>query len=339
VVYAIKPRLPSLGLALLANFHFARPVVLEINDLESVVANPRTGTVVPDAGAVDVRPDDRRLLDPHGQLWSVALEEIARDLPVLVTHNVNLDRHFGDTSYQLRNIKDEEAYDPDRIDRASVRRRLGLAPDAFVLLFGGMVRRHKGVFSLAHFVEDLDDDRVVLLVVSSRPNPDEKELARAAGDRVRILPPQGRNAMAEINAAADAAVIWLDPNVPASHFQLPFKLTDAMAVGLPVVANPISDLTQLGQQGYLRLVEYDDFEGLARAIEELRADPEETRRMTERARRLFLRQFSYRAARASVELILRRVADDRRCLPAASRFEALFSAFYEGMGRFAEVPR
>jgi hypothetical protein len=43
--------------------------------------------------------------------------------------------------------------------------------------------------------------------------------------------------MAELNAASDASILWLDPHIAASHYQMPFNLTDAIAVGLPVIAN------------------------------------------------------------------------------------------------------
>ena len=330
VVYAVKPRLPSLGLALLANFHFGKPVVLEINDLESEVANPKVGREKPPLLFEETRPEDRRLFEPQHEVWSRMLEALAPELPVLVTHNANLDRRFGEKSYQVRNPKDERCYAPELYSRQEVRRRLGFAPEDRVLLFGGMVRRHKGVFSVAEFVEALDDERYKLLVVSSRHSPEVAELQRTGGERIRYLPPQGRNEMAEINLAADATVLWLDPEVPASHFQMPFKLTDAMAMELPVIANPVSDLTGLGQAGVLRLVEYGDFDRLGSTLEEIFSHPESTREMTRRARRLYLRQFGYRATRANLELLLRRHAGDTRCLPAAERFERFFADFHRG---------
>ena len=329
IIYAVKPRLPSLGLALLANYHFGKPVVLEINDLESVVADPTTGTVEPPLDFGEIRPNDQRLLNPFDQVWSRLFESLAVDLPFLVTHNRNLDRHFGNTSHQIRNLKDESIFDPNLYTREEIRRRLGFDSQDVVLLFGGMVRRHKGIFALMDFVENLGDERYKLLVVSSRSSPDERELKRRGGTQVRIIPPQGRNAMVEFNIAADAAILWLDPAVPASHYQMPFKLTDAIATGLPVLANPVSDLTDLGQLGYIRLVEYGDFPGLSRALEQILADPTETQLSVDRARLLYLRQFSYRAARANIELILRRAARDSRCLPEAMRFVEFFSRFYE----------
>lgn len=329
VIYAVKPRLPSLGLALLANFHFGKPIVLEINDLESAAAAPSAGATKPRLSLDGFDPTDARLLDPAHETWTRLLEGLAPDLPAVVTHNANLDRLFGNKSHQLRNIKDEAFYDPTRWSREEVRSRLGFSPEDRVILFGGMVRRHKGIFPLVDFIEARGGGRYKLLVASSRPTPDEVELKKMAGHRVIVLPPSGRNLMAEINLAADAAVLWLDPQVPASHYQMPFKLTDALAMELPVVANPISDLTHLGQLGIVHLVDYGDFDQLERTLNGIFADRNSTRQMTRRGRRLYLRQFSYQAARANLEVLLRQQAGRTECLPAARSFEAFFSEFYQ----------
>lgn len=326
VVYAVKPRLPSLGVGLLANYHFGRPLVLELNDLESVVTTPRAGQRPAALELADVDPADPGLLDPYGELWTQIMEGLASRVPLRATHNHVLDDHMGGGAFYVRNLKDDVWFDPDRYDRDAVRAELGLRPEERVLLFGGMVRRHKGVFHFAEVLERLGPEWR-LLVVGSRETPDQKRLRERVGDRVRIIDPVDRNEMARINLAADAVVLWLDPDVAASHFQMPFKLTDALAMRVPVLANPIGELAGLGERGYLRLVPFGDDAALQAALRDVTADASATRSMVDAGRRLYLRQFSYRAVRQTMDLVMDEALQHPGPLPVAAEFAEFFARF------------
>lgn len=222
VVYAVKPRLPSLGVALLANHLHGTPVVLEMNDLESVVTSPKSGQKALRTELSKVDPADPRLLNPYGELWTAIMESLVPKLPLRATHNKNLDDHFGGGAFQMRNLKDDKFFDPDRYDRDAIRARLGFSPADRVILFGGLVRKHKGIFRFAKLVKQAGEN-YKLLVVGSRETPDLRKLRELGGDQVKILDPVDRNAMAEVNYASDAVILWLDPDVPASHYQMPYS--------------------------------------------------------------------------------------------------------------------
>jgi glycosyltransferase involved in cell wall biosynthesis len=328
VIYVVKPRLPSLGTALLANARRGTPVILEINDLETVVASPTSQDRHRETAFDSVDLADLELLNPYSDPWSHIMDPVAKTLPVLATHNKFIDAHFGHRCLYMRNLKDEAVYDPALYDRERLRAELGFAPDDRIILFGGMVRRHKGIYELIDLVERLDDARYKLLFVGSRVTPDQRQLVERFGDRVRVLPPQDRTAMARINLAADLVILWLDPEVPASHAQMPYKATDALAMKTPIIANDISDLGDLARQGYLRLVPFGDWQAMVGTIRALFDDPAATEAMREAGRRLYLRQFSYAAARGDFALMLHRTAAlDAAPLPAASAFARRFDDF------------
>ena len=237
VIYVVKPRLPSLGLALLARHVYGTPIVLEINDLESVVQAPGRDAADAALPLDQARVDDSELDSPYSHRWSLLMEWAGQQLPVLTTHNRNIDAHFGRRCLYMRNPKDERVYDPDRWDRNAIRRELGFSRGDRVILFGGLIRKHKGIYELVELVERLGDTRYKLLFVGSRISPDQKRLVAEYGNRIIVLPPQDREAMARINLAADLVVLWLDPEVPASHYQMPYKATDALAMGASIIAN------------------------------------------------------------------------------------------------------
>jgi glycosyltransferase involved in cell wall biosynthesis len=339
VVYVVKPRLPSLGTALLAHVRRRLPLVLEINDLETVVASPKSGDRHQEAQLDAIDPADPDLLSPYSDLWSQIMDPIAKQLPVLATHNKVIDAHFGDRCLYMRNLKDEAVYDPALYDRAEVRSELRFGPDDRIILFGGMVRKHKGIYELVELVERLGDPRYKLLFVGSRETPDQARLIEKFGSRIRVLPPQDRTAMARINLAADLVILWLDPEVPASHGQMPYKATAALAMKTPIIANDISDLGDLGRQGYLRLVGFGDWDAMARMVEEIFAEPAKTAAMAEAGRRLYLRQFSYAAARADFALLLARLKVMKQVrLPVAIAFARQFTEFRRHLSGTAPDP-
>lgn len=329
IIYVVKPRLPSLGLALLANADKGTPIVLEINDLETVVSKPSNNDVHQEVLFADTDLGARELLNPYSDLWSQLMDPVAKQIPVLLTHNKGIDEHFGKRCLYMRNLKDDAVYDPARYDREAVRAEFGIAPEDRVILFGGLLRKHKGIYELVELVDRLADPRYKLLFVGSRVTPDQERLMKEYGDQIRVLPPQDREAMARINLASDLVILWLDPDVPASHYQMPYKATDAFAMGPAVIANNISDLGALGKQGYLRIVPFGDWDGMAKAVRAVFEEPARSAEIQAAARRLYQRQFSYPAARGSFALAAARALNaPLGPLPVAREFAGRFNEFH-----------
>lgn len=328
IMYVVKPRVPSFGLAMLVNFMYGTPFILETNDLETVVNSPKLSDRHAGLRFDEVDPSDPELRNPYSVRWTQLLEPLLPQTPVLVTHNKGLDQHYGASALYMRNLKDEEVYSPTLYDRTKIRERLGFAPEDRIILFGGLIRKHKGIYELIDLVERLDDPRYKLVFVGSRKTPDQQRLVYHFGERVKILPPQDRQGMAEINLAADLVILWLNPAVPASHYQFPYKATDAFAMQTPVIANDISDLGDLGRQGYLRLVDFEDWMGMLETIQGIFNDPDKTSQICAAARRLYLRQFSYAAARGNFELARHRAEQHSNKVFSVSRaFTKFFGEF------------
>ncbi|MGD6776455.1 glycosyltransferase [Sutcliffiella horikoshii] len=339
IIYAVKPRTTSLGVALLANYHLGKPIVLEHNDLESVVSNPSKEQLNKnfDLSKVDLTAEE--LNTPYSSIWSNIMEEFAHKIPISTTHNINLDNHFGGNSFYIRNLKDETYYNPDNYDRDAIRRELGFAKDDRIILFGGLLRKHKGIFDLVNLLEKLNDDRYKLLFVGSRETPDQKKLIQKYGDKIKVLPPQGRNDMSKINYASDLVILWLNPDVPASHYQMPYKFTDAIAMKVPVIASDISDLEVLAKDNYLRLSRYGDFDGLLNEIKSVFENKEETSVMVERARNLYIRQFSYKAVKSNLDIIFDVAKKHEDTLDASKSFSEFFSDFYQQSTKKENISR
>lgn len=137
--------------------------------------------------------------------------------------------------------------------------------------------------------------------------------------------------MAELNAAADLVLLWLDPRVPAGHYQSPYKMTDAFAMGATVIGSPMSDLPDFALRRLAWTVPFGDFDALVRTIREVfdaSAERDERRR---RARRMFEREFSYHAVGPAIALGASLLERHDEVYPVSRKFAEFFSEFHSRM--------
>jgi len=326
-IYAVKPRLTSFGLALLSNRRSGAPVFLEANDLETMLHGDRVGKLhrTVDSESLLARTGEGRV--PHSLVWSQYLDALAGEIPILFTHNDNLDRHYGRKGLYMRNIKNELIFDPSQLNREELRRGLGVKSDERILLFGGVVADHKGVGELLRFVDMHADYR--LFVAGSVDTPELQKLKQAHSDKIRIFPPQSPEEMARLNHASDAVILWLDPREAVSHYQMPYKFTDAIAMGTPVVASPVSDLATL--KNVVWHVPYGDFDALHDTLQRIFTNHAERVRHCDAGRRLFQKEFTYRAARQNIALACNMTEPEGR-YPVARQFAEMFEEFCRKTG-------
>ncbi|MGE5227581.1 MAG: glycosyltransferase [Planctomycetaceae bacterium] len=178
---------------------------------------------------------------------------VARDRITVVPNGVDTDRY------------------PAPVDRAAVRRGLGLGPQDRVLIAVGTFKRQKGhVHLLEAFAKvAAGHDDVHLLLAGDgdlRPEIERRVAELGIGGRVHLL--GSRRDVPALLAASDGAVL------PSLWEGMSNALVEAMASGLPVVATDVSGTNQVmvdGTTGWL--VPPGEAGALAAAIEELLEDP------------------------------------------------------------------
>lgn len=164
------------------------------------------------------------------------------------------------------------------LDRAAIRRELGVAPEDFLLVYAAEFSHRKNQSFLIRALPKLP--RRVKLVLAGRGQlwEDCRALAKELGVENRVSFP-GHTAMPPLYAAADAAV-------SASRSEgLPFNVMEAMYAGLPVAASAVkghTDLITHGESGLL--YPFGDEAALCRAVETLAGDPGLARSLGQQAR-------------------------------------------------------
>ena len=284
ILYASKPRATSYGVALLARRQRRRPLVLDIDDWELgfFLRSGAWGTV---GRALN-------LSNPNGLPWTWAMERLVGQADALTVGSRFLEERFGGTL--LPHVRDTDAWDPARYDRAAARAALGAGDHERVVIFLGTPRGHKGVDDLVAAVSTMSGD-VMLAIVGA-------DLTGAAArrwettPRVRVF---GEIPFDDVPRWLIGADVVAAPQRATADTvgQVPAKIFDAMALARPVVSTSVSMIPEI-LDGCGVVVPPDDVPALAAALERLLATPAEARAMGLRARARCEEQYSFRAARA-----------------------------------------
>jgi glycosyltransferase involved in cell wall biosynthesis len=283
VLYASKPRATSYGVALLARRRRPRPLLLDIDDWEVGFfrRSGRWGTL---GRALNVG-------NPNGLPWTWLMERRVGRADAVTVASRFLERRFGGTL--ITHVRDTEAWDPARYDRAAARAALGLGGER-VVMFLGTPRGHKGVDDLVEAVGATAPDVRLLLVGADARSEAARRWAKQPW--VRVIGEIPFDDVPRYLIAADAVAI---PQRATSDTvgQVPAKLFDAMALARPIVATAVSMMPEI-LDGCGVLVPAGDAVALGASLKRVLDDPATAAELGRRARERCRTHYSFAAARA-----------------------------------------
>ena len=310
VIYVSKPRLPSLELAILAKLHRNRPVVLDVDDYELGFFEDRRPLSLAELKAGSPDPD----VDcPHDGVWTRIGESLIPHFERITVSNEELRRKYGGTV--LPHVRDEADFAPDIYPRDAIRRELGFAPDDRVILFAGTPRMHKGFARLVDALRELDRPEYKMLVVGSPADGESyRFLNGLKSPSIRCVVDVPFADLPGYLCAGDLVCLLQDEDRATSAFQMPAKFTDALAMGIPVLASNVPPLANLAEKG---LVELLGDRSPAEGIDEIFSKYPAFKERALANREVFLREFSYGAGLARLKEIIEGVKGRPREIPAA----------------------
>ena len=184
-----------------------------------------------------------------------------------------------------------QRFDPRSIDAAEVRRELGLPHDAPVVTMVAILRsmkRHDLFVEAARLLSGRFPAARFLIVGEGPAREWVEGLVRDAGLQGRITMTGYRQDIERILAASDVVALTSD------RFEgVPQSLSQAMAMGLPVVAAPVGSIAELVRDGETGLMATcGDAASFADAIGRLLDDPALRRRIGEAASRHILESYT-----------------------------------------------
>lgn len=249
----------------------------------------------------------RWLQHAHHPLDDVYCPWVERLLPRcdrVISTTTFLQRKFGGDVVHMGVDTNHFAPQPAE-ETASLKVQLGLAGKRLIV-FGGVVRPHKGIELILEALCRLGRAEVNLLIVGPR-NEHVAELEQNAryAPYLRTVGPQAKSDMPRYLALGDVAVLPLDSGLLASS-QMPCKVFEAMAMAKPVIASAVSDLPEV-LKGCGWLVPADDADAIARALPEVLDHPEAAAKAGSAARERCQKLYSREVTRRQLQRIFTEV--------------------------------
>lgn len=306
LVIACKPRFPGLLIAMLLKRSHGVPVIADLDEWELSWTGADEGLSLDD---VEGRRGERELEQPYGQIWTRVAEELIGDADAITVASPVLQDIYGGKI--VAQARDELVFDPGRYDRAAVRTEYGYIPEDRVLLFLGTPRRFKGIIELADALEELGDPRYKLCVIGSISDPGERSELERSG-RVQLVEYRPVSEVPLLTLIGDLVCLLQDPEHTTTQHQLPAKLTELLAMNVPVLVRETPPLEPFIKDG---LVSGIADVPVATRIAELFSDQDALRAQAERARRYFLDKLSYEATLEVLECVFSDVENGRREMP------------------------
>lgn len=281
LVHLSKPRLPAVVIGLFYKLLWGAAVLVDIDDEELCFVGEREPITLDGLKRLcHGLPEPRELMGP---LWTRLAVDLAQRFDGITTANGPLQQRYGGTL--IPHARDPEQLRPaTAAEKVAARQHFGVPLAARVVLFFGTPKRHKGLLPLAEAVAQLPQAMQPLLVVAGGFAPEDADLQQKLeillpAQRLLLLGNQPFEQAARVLALADLVVLLSEGAVAA--FQSPAKLSDALAMGLPVLVSEAAPLRPLVEEAWVWAA---DPQGLATQLNRLLSDAGTLEAQGERAR-------------------------------------------------------
>jgi glycosyltransferase involved in cell wall biosynthesis len=185
---------------------------------------------------------------------------------------------------------DVDRFRPEGEGRARVRKRLGIADDAIVLVTTARLVARKRIDDLIRSLRHLPRDTHVAVAGTGPEGPRLAALARseAVSDRVHLLGHVPDADLPDVLRAADAFVL------PSSSEGFGIASVEAMATGVPVIVTPVDGVPDLVSDGRTGLwCEAGNPASIASCVQRLQASPELRQNLIGAARALAVERYNW----------------------------------------------
>ena len=296
IIYASKPLFSSFGIGLLKKVFKKKPLILDIDDWQM-------GFVRENYSRLSIYWRFRFIASSTlyfyslGSYWNNLINEKLINFAdeITVSNNFLKEKFGGNIIWHGR---DTDNFNPQKYNRKLLMEKYKINDSKKVVMFLGTPREHKGVEILISAVSMIKNKDIVLFIVGIGDNDNYgKKLTKTAkemlGDKYKGFGIQPFEKIPEYLNLADIFIIPQKKNF-ATVGQIPAKVFDAMAMAKPIIATNVSDLPEI-LDGCGWIVEPENPEKLAEAIQNVLKNPKEAEEIGQKARQKCIEKYSWDA--------------------------------------------
>ena len=282
LVIAVKAFATSLPVALAAKRHRGAKVVAYLDEWDGALM----ARLSPARKAARWL---RHFQHPVDDVYCPWVERLILKCDHVLSTTTALQRKFGGDILPMGVDMDDFSPRPAE-ESLALRRQLNLQ-DKRLIVFGGVVRPHKGLELILAALAHLGDRQNLLVIVG----PKNEHVAQLQADpafapHLAASGPRPKGEMPRYLGLADLVVLPLNDDLLAQT-QMPCKVFEAMAMAKPIIASAVADMPLvLKECGWT--VPPDDVASLARQIQWVFAHPQEAGESGRRARKNCADKFS-----------------------------------------------
>ncbi len=235
IIYAFKPKLMSFGLGLIAKFYKRKPLILDIEDLETADWTEKS--------LMDKLKLFFSRFDSHNEFVNFLMEKLIFLSNENIVVSENLKKRYGGT--KIIHGVDIKLFNPKKFNKDLIKEKLKLRKDHKYILFSGTPREHKGLEELLKAIKNINNDNLKLLLVGG--DSQDSFYCKLLSIGENIIVPVGEKdheVMPEYLSASDMVVLPQRETLFANA-QVPAKVFEAMAMEKPIISTNISDMKEI----------------------------------------------------------------------------------------------
>lgn len=240
IVHLSKPRMPNIIIGMLYKMIWDSKVILDVDDEELAFVDAVAPISISEyLNTNNQFPTIKNIL---GRDWTRIAVGLIDYFDGVTVANRSLQKRYG--GQIIRHARDLKSYSSNN-SRFEARKKFGISQEKLVVMFLGTPRRHKGLIDVAKAIAALDRKDIVFCVVGTFTDIKlKKELENISSNCV-FLPNQAFDSLPEILSIADCGILLQDKASLVSQFQTPAKLSDLLAMKLPVLITEVEGIREI----------------------------------------------------------------------------------------------
>lgn len=298
ILHLSKPRFPNILFGMLYKIIWGTKVFVDVDDEELALVG--LDSAFSRSHIINDSFSFPEFVNIAGKMWTQIAVSLLGEFDGITVSNHTLQERYGGVI--ISHARDEKSLIPNPSLKNKTRNNYGIPCDKIVILFFGTPRKHKGLIQTALCIKNLNRGDVVFVIVGKFCDTKLKdEIRNILGSNCFFIDNQPISLTSEILSMADMCVLLQEDNFEVSKFQIPAKLSDALAMAVPTFITVTPPLESYISTGAFVPVTVNNLTDKLKCFIECRTSYD---RLITDARSFFLRELSFEANVPKLKLLV-----------------------------------